>query len=132
MPFTRFKVVEVVRRSDFDGTGAELAVDEDRIAHDRNRAVCEGETNSLTDQSIVTGIFRVDRHRTIAEHGFRSGRRDREPDRWILFEWIVDRVQFSFDIFVFNLDVRQSREATRAPVDQPLTSINQPIFMEPY
>ena len=97
MPFTRFKVVEVVRRSDFDGTGAELAVDEDCIAHDRNCAVCEGETDSLTDQSIVTGIFRVDRHRAIAEHRFRSGGRDGETNRRILFERIVDRVQFPFD-----------------------------------
>jgi hypothetical protein len=32
MPFPRFKVVEVVRRCDLDGTGAELSVDEDGIA----------------------------------------------------------------------------------------------------
>ena len=52
MPFTRFKVVEVVRRRDLDCSGAELAVDEDRIAHDRDGAMCQGETDSLADQSL--------------------------------------------------------------------------------
>src|ERR1700682_2029741 len=132
VPFSRFEVVEVVRRGNFDGAGAEREVDENRIAHDRNRAVCEGETDLLADPLVVPRIFWVDRHRAITEHSFWSGRRDGETNRWILFERVIDEIQFPCDLLMLDFYIGQGCETARAPIDQPLPSINQPVFIKPY
>ena len=70
------------------------------------------------------------RHRGVAEHGFRSGRRDGETNRRILFKRVFDRVQFPFDIFVLDFDVGEGGEAAGTPVDQPLSSIDQSFLMQ--
>ena len=90
VPFACFKVVEVVRRCNLDGACSEFQVDENGIAYDWNQAVRERETDSLADQSILAGVFRMDRHRGIAEHGFRPRGCDGETSRWILLERVVD------------------------------------------
>ena len=48
----------------------------------------------------------------------------------MIIERIADRIQFSYDVFVLDFDVRQGGEATGAPIDQSIISIEQSIFVE--
>ena len=72
-----FKIVEVVRRGDFHRArtlfGVCIVISNDRHAAANNRQLHE-----LADQARIALIFRVHGHTGIAQHGFRTGRRDND------------------------------------------------------
>ena len=64
MTFAGCKVVEVMRRRDLDGSGAELPIHEDRITHDGNGPMCQRNPDPFADEIAIARIFRM--------HGDRS------------------------------------------------------------
>ena len=64
-------VVEIMRRRDFDATGAETRIDV-FVGDDRDLAVGQGQRYMQADQPLITLIVRMHRHSGIAEHGFRA------------------------------------------------------------
>ena len=41
-------------------------------------------------------------------------------------------VELSLDVFMFYFNVREGCQTAGAPVDQPLSTVDQSIFMQPY
>ena len=68
-------VVEIVRPGDLDTARAKGAVDE-VVSDNRDAAVAQGQLDHLADQAGVADIIGMHRDRVVAQHGFRSGRRD--------------------------------------------------------
>ncbi len=69
-------------------------------------------------------IIRVDRDGGIAEQRFGSGCSDGETNGWILRKRVVDGIQLSLRVLVFDFNIRQCGEATWAPIDQSFTAID--------
>ena len=65
--FTRLKIIEVMSRSDFDGTGSEFSIHQDRIAHDRDGPVGERKLDQCSYMPVVSGILWMNGNRGIAE-----------------------------------------------------------------
>ena len=90
MSLARLKVIEVVSRGDLHCSGPELAIDQNRIADNRDGATGQRQDALVCRSIVVTGILRVDGHGGVAEHRFRSGRRDGKSNGWILLERVFD------------------------------------------
>ena len=74
MPFAGEEVIEVVRRSDLHRSGAEFAIDQNRIADNRNIACRQRYANHLADQVTIARIVGMNRDGGIAEHGLGARR----------------------------------------------------------
>ena len=70
-------IVEIMGRRDFHATAAECRVDVS-IANDRYLAPGERQAHLPSDQMPVALVIRVHGDRAVAQHGFRTGRRDDE------------------------------------------------------
>ena len=132
MPLSRFKVVEVMGRRDLDGAGAELAIHEDRIAHDRDRRASSAE-GGLACRSDGDSVRLPDaRPRRYRRASFQDASwRPSTPVFGSSANGITDGVEFAVDLFMLHFDVGERRQAARAPVDQPLAAIDQPVFVQP-
>ncbi|MCG3774105.1 MAG: hypothetical protein JW395_0922 [Nitrospira sp.] len=78
----------------------------------------------------ITRVVGVDCHCRIAQHRFRSGCRHGKCCEGIVRKRVANMVELPFHVFMFDFDIRESRQAAWAPVDQPLPSVNQPVFIE--
>ncbi len=83
MALADFKVVEVVRRGDLDRARTLFGIGV-FVADDRNAAADQRQNDMLADQMIQPLVLRMDRDRGVAEHGFRTHRRDHDERRWIV------------------------------------------------
>ena len=131
VPFSCLVVVEVVRRGDLDGTGSEFTIDEERISHDGDRSIREGEADLFADKMLQPFIIRMDRDGGIAEQRFGSGCGDGETNGWILREGVIDGIQLPLRVLVFDFNIRQCGGAAGTPIDQSLAAIDQAVFVEP-
>ncbi len=127
---TCFKVIEVVSRSDLDGSGSKFQIDQDRISDDRDLPARKRQAYTFADEMPISLVFGMHGDRRIAQEGFRSCCGDGQERFRIIRNVIADVVKLALDLFVFDLDVGQCRQAARAPVDEPLASIDQTFFVE--
>ena len=85
MALTDCKIRFIVRGRDLQHAGAELEIDL-FVADDRDELLFARQfgrqrtQNMFADELRVTRVLRVDGHRGVAGNGFRSGRRDGQPD----------------------------------------------------
>ena len=108
-------------------SGAEL-LRHKRVRNDRDPPAYQRDDHLLADGLCVPRIFRVHGHRRISQHRLWSRRGHHDSSRSIGHEWIPDVPQAAIHFFMHDLDVGQGRFAPRAPVDQPLCSVQQPIL----
>src|SRR5678815_3444339 len=80
----------------------------------------------------ITRVVGMDCDCRVAQHRLRSSCRYSKCDLGIVHERIADMVQLPLHIFMLNFDVRQSRQAARAPIDQTFSTIDQSIFIKPH
>ena len=121
------EVVRVVRRGDLDRAGAEGRVDV-RVGHDRDVPAGEREFDGLADEVLVSLVVGVDRHGGVAEHGLGPRRRHHDA---VVTVAVADGDQLAVVVGVVDLDVGQRGEAARAPVDDPLGAVDQPVVVQP-
>ncbi len=123
-----FKVVRIVRRSDFHRAGPKFAV-HDKIVDDGNFAVHQRQQNHLADQMLVARVARMNGHGRVPQHGFgpRGGHDDvfvRPHDR------VADVPEVALPLFVNGFEVADRGAALRAPVHDVMAAINQAIFVK--
>ena len=113
------------------GAGAKLPVDIG-IGEERHDAIRYRQTNFLADKTLVAFVFWMHRNRGVSKHRFGTRRGDDQRLRWIIRQRIANIPQIAVGLFVHHFDVGESGFATRAPVNQPLRPIEEPIFPEPH
>jgi hypothetical protein len=123
-----FVVVEVVRRGDLDAAGAEVLVDIG-VGDDRNLALGQRQLQPLADQRGVTLVFRMHGHGDVAEHGFRTRRRDHQLARTIS-QRIRDRPQLAVFFLADDFQIGNRGQQHRIPVHEPLAAIDQALRMQ--
>jgi hypothetical protein len=74
-------------------------------------------------------ILRVDHHRSIAQHGLRPCGRHTDVPAFSL-ERVSNTPKVSLGLFEFDLEVAQGRTTPRAPVDDIVAAIDQPLLVE--
>ena len=125
------EVILIVRRRDFEATGAELAVDI-FVANDRDFCLRERPPDRLADQVLVTLILRMHRDRSIAHEGFGACGGNFEMRAFAV--WLHQLVAHFIEeatlrlhvhLFVGNRGVRG-----RAPVDHALATIDVTTLIE--
>ena len=131
------EVVGVVRGRDLHDAGAELAVDV-VVGDDGDLAAGERQDNRLADEVRVAVVLRVHRDRGVA--GQRLGTRRR--DHHVVLVWLAldalqaphDRIAHVPEVAVvglmLHLVVGERRAAARAPVDDVVALVDEPLVVE--
>ena len=130
-------VVVVVGRRDLERAGPERRLD-DLVRDDRHVALDERDPHPAADEGRVARVVRVDRDRGVAEDRLGAGRGDgdrrvgvglrRSPRRSGGSGWTrASRSPGVGD----HLEVADARPAARAPVDERLGAVGQPVPVEP-
>ena len=87
-----------------------------------------GSSTVVPTRWLVPLVVGVDRHGGVAEHGLGSCRGD---DDAVVSVAVADRDELAVVVGVVDLDVGQRGEAARAPVDDPLGPVDQPVVVQP-
>ena len=128
VPLSDLPVVEVMRRRDLDGAGAELAVDIG-VRHDRNRAPGQRQRDALAHERTVALVVRIHRDGHVTQHrlGPRGGDHDRaRPIR----QRIADLPQLALLFLAVDLEIRHRGAELRVPVDETLAAIDEAVFVQ--
>ena len=100
------------------------------ISDDGNLPIHNREENFLPEVSLVSFIFGVDGHYSIAHHRLRTcGGHDQKAIS--LSKGIFKMVEFSHDLLMFYFQIRKGGLASRTPVDDIVAPVNQPLLIEP-
>ena len=133
MPQPRLKVVQIVAGSDLDRAGTKLHRHQHRVANHRHRAIRQRQRQALANQVRKARIFRMNRHRRIAQQRLGPRRRHHQPlPRRRAHHRIGNVPQLAVGLFGLDLKVGQRRVAARTPVDQPPRPIDEAIFVQPH
>ncbi len=131
MALSRLLIVEVMPRRDLDRPGPKLPIHQDRIADNGDGAARQRKPNLSADPRVVARIFRVDRNGGVPQHCLWTRGGDGQKLLGVVGQGIFNIVHRSLDLFMLDLDIGQRRLATRAPVDQSLPTVDQPLPMQP-
>ncbi|GBD19213.1 hypothetical protein HRbin27_01717 [bacterium HR27] len=128
VPLRDLEVGEVMGRRHLDRTRAERRID--RLIRDDPESPAEQrQDRRLADQMPVAFVVRMHRHPGVAEHRLRTRRRDDERLLTPL-DRIAQEVKRPFELLVIDLEIGKRRHAARAPVDEPLAAVDQPLVVE--
>ena len=91
------------------------------------RRPVSGSSISLADQVRVALVVRVDGDGGVTEHRLGAGRGD---DDGVVALAVPDGDELAVVVLVLDLDVRDGRQAARAPVDDALGAVDQLVVVE--
>ena len=123
------EVVEVVRRRDLHGAGAELAVDV-LVGDDRNLAADRRQAHRAAHEATVALVVGMHGDGGVAEHRLRPRRHDLDRAAAV-GERIAQMIQLAVGVGVLDLEVGERGAAARAPVDEIAVAVDQPFLVEP-
>ena len=126
---THLIIIEIMGRCDFHATRSELRVDI-IISNDRDLPGGQRQLHTLADQVQVALIKGMYGNGSIPKHGLRAGSRNNNMT-FAIGPWITEVPEMPRLLFRDHLKVRNSGVENRVPVDQPLSSIDQPLPIEP-
>ena len=72
----------------------------------------------------------MDSHAGISKHRLRAGGGHGESRCGIVSERVSNVIELALAVSMLDFNIRQSSQATGAPVDQSLSAIEKPIFVE--
>ena len=129
-------VVEIVSRGDLDAAGAELGVHV-AVADDGDFASDKGQPRAGADQVAVARVVRVHGEPGVAEHRFRSRRRDHDVVRAFgrapaVQQRVADVPEVAAFRHVFHFEVGHRRLEDRVPVHQAFLPVDQAVFVQPH
>lgn len=127
MALADLEVVRVVCRGHLDGAGAEPWVDV-VVGDDRDRAVGQRQLDVPADQVLVALVVGVDGDGGVTEHRLGAGGGD---DDGLVALPVLHGDELAVVLLVLDLDVRDRGEAARAPVDDALGAVDQPVVVHP-
>ena len=113
---------------DLHSSGAELRIDEDRVADDRNLPVEEGVQNMFSVKLRIAGVLRMNRDSRVTEH--RLGTRRRDHDLAAAFDGISELEHLPVLFFALNLEVRENGLRGAIPINEAFCSINEPFVKQ--
>ena len=126
-------VVEVVRGGDLDAAGAECGVDV-VVGDDRDQSAGQRQQDLSADQVPVAFVLRMHRDGRVAKQGFRAGGGDdqylRRRPALAVGDGITDVPERTRFLLADHLKVGDGGVQHRIPVHQPLTAVDQPLFMK--
>ena len=121
------EVVVVVAGGDLQGAGAELGGHR-LVGDDGDDAPDDGEDGAAADEVRVAVVFGVDGHGGVAEQGL--GPRGGDRNGASAGEVVADVVEGGVFVAVLDLQVGEGGGATRAPVDDALAAVDEPLAVE--
>ena len=128
MAKSHFEVVRVMCRRNFHHAGAKFHVDV-AVRHHRDAAADQRENQRLPDKCLVALVVRMDRDGGVAEHRFRTRRRELQIARAIL-KRVAQMPEEAVLFLKLDFCVGNRRLAVRAPVDNALAAVDQPLLVE--
>ena len=129
VPLGHFKVVRVMGGSHLHRAGAELFFH--IIIRDHwNFLVHDGQDHFLSHQVRIPFIGGVHGHAGITQHGFRPGSGHHDAFASV-GAGITDMPQVAGHILVFHFRVTDGALAGGAPVDHPVSAVDQALFIQP-
>jgi hypothetical protein len=121
------EVVRVVRRGHLHCPGAERRVDV-LVGHDGDPSPGQRQLHLGADEVGVALVVRVHGDGRVAEHGLDPGRG--HDDRRVALA-VAQGHELTLVVGVLDLDVGQRRATARAPVDDPLGTVDEPVVVQP-
>ena len=122
------KVIGVMGRSDLDNAGT-LGHVGMLVADNGDFLVQQGQDDMAAVQMGIAGVFTVDSHSGIAQHGLRTG-----GSQFQHFAGFLDRVQQMPEIAVhflmLDLGIGDGGVAVGAPVDQTVATVDLALFIQ--
>ena len=124
---TDFKIVRIMTRSDFNGTGAEVHFNI-FIRNYGNFPADDGHNNGFADNFRIARVIGVNGYACVAEDGFRAGRC--ADDGIAAVRRIIANMPKIAGLFnKINLCIGNRRFAVRTPVDDAIAAVNQTFFI---
>ncbi len=121
-------IIKIMGRRDLQAAGAELAIDI-LVGDDRYQTIAQRQLHHAPYQVGVAFVLRVDGHRTVAQHGFRT----RGGDSQVALgasQRIVEVPEMALLLFGDYLQVGDRGVQRRIPVDQALAAVNQTLMVQ--
>ena len=128
MTKAHLEVVRIVSRRDFDGAASEAHFDV-VVRNDRDFPSVHRQNENFAHEMLVFRIFRVDRNGGVARNGFRPGGGHFDVAASVL-QRVSEMPQKAVFFGIFDLCVRKSRAAGRAPVDDSVAAIDKPLVVK--
>ena len=127
MAFAHGKVIGVVGRCNFYGTGTKTDIDI-VIGNDFDFTIYERYDDFLADVFFHAVVFGIDGNGRIAHDGFRTGRGNHDV---VIFsdDGIFDIPEAALYVRMVYFDIGQCRIAMRAPVGDTLSLIDEAFFI---
>ena len=101
------------------------------VRDDRNLDAGDGQPGLLADVRPAARVLGMYRDGGVAEHGLRTCGGDRDRSRPV-GERVLDVVEIAVGVVMHCFFVGERREAMGAPVNHPVSSVDQSLVPEPY
>ena len=128
-----FKVDRIMGRRDFHRACAKGSIN-GLVRYDGKLTSNDGEDRHAPYHILVTGVFRIDGHSGITQDGLRASGSNVDVFGWLALgqrlQWVAHIGQGSWSIDVIDLQVRKGAHATRTPVDDAFTAVNESLFVK--
>ncbi len=124
-----FKIVEIVRGGDFDGSGAEFGVGQ-IVENDGNFAIHQRQLRRHAVEFEIALIFGIDGDRRIAQHGFRARSGDHDEAAGYAVDGIAQMPEVALDLGVSHFKIGERSVAAGAPVDHVLAAVDEVLFVQ--
>ena len=121
-------IVEIMRGRDLHAAGAEILVHV-IVGDDRDFAIRQRQFDGLADQRGIALVFRVHRHRGVAQHGFRAGGGHHQMAATV-GQRITQVPEAAAFLHAFDFQVGDRGFQYRVPVHQPLAAVDQVFLVE--
>ena len=122
-------VVRIVGRGDLHRARPEGRIDE-LVPDQGDLAADDGQDDRLAEQGRVALVLRMDRHGGVAQHGLGAGGGHGDAARAV-GEGVAEVPELALLLLVDDLLVGEGRAGLRAPVDDPVALVDQPLLVEP-
>ena len=129
MSLADFEVVCVVCGSDFHRPRAERGIGV-CVGDDGNTHAVQWQDELLSNELRVARIIGIHGNSHITQHRFRSGGGDRDGLRRCVGEGVAQMIELAGRLGELGFLVGQRRPATRAPVNDAVSLVNQSIFVQ--
>ena len=129
MAFSNFKIVWVMSRCNLHTAGTKLFI-YIFISNDRNLFIYDRKQQCLSDNILISLIFRVYSNCRISQHSLRTGRSDLYETAFLSDDRIFDVPEMSGLLHMLNFRIRDRCLTYRAPVDDTGTFVDISFFVQ--
>ena len=130
VPLAHLEVVGIVGGGDLHHAGALFHVGV-LVAHDGDLLVQQGQDHVAAVEMGVAGIFRIHRHGSIAQHGFRPGGGQLQHLPGLLYR-VEQVIELALLLLVLHLGVGDGGIAAGAPVHHPVAPVDEALLVQPH